>query len=78
MWYCRGMKKKELKKDVHVPVPENLHKALQEMAEYFGKTIIETVKAAIRLEKKVYDVMKEGGRVFVESKEGGKMELFLR
>ena len=72
------MKKEETKKDLHVPIPESLHTVLQEIADYFGKSMIDTVRAALRLEEKVYFVMKAGGKVFVENKHGDKMELFLR
>ncbi len=60
---------------VHVNFTPSAYKTLEELAESKGKTVSETLRDAIALEKYFEDTKREGGKILVERPNGEIREL---
>ena len=65
-------------KNVNLKLSDELHKKLERLSRIYQKTMCDVLRGAICLEDRIQDAVEAGGKVFVESKDGEKMELFLR
>lgn len=65
-------------KNVNLKLSDELHSMLKRLSRIYKKTMSDVLKGAICLENRIQDEVEKGGRVFVENKDGEKVELFLR